>query len=116
VGYKKHSRDYIMLPNHSIEEIIRRFSLLTPLSPDHAELYCIALWKGYRVISERKEIMKRIIEQQANIKRTHKKIFALLTQCIADIQKTVKSSGLKMQDVGSESKNTRQAWILSSMI
>jgi hypothetical protein len=60
--------------------------------------------------------MKRIVEQQANIKRTRKRIFALLTQCIADIRKTVTSSGLNMQDVGSESKNTRLAWILASMI
>jgi hypothetical protein len=83
---------------------------------DHVELYCIALRKGYRVYSERKEIMERIVKQQANIKRTRERIFALLTQCIVDIRKTVTSSGLKMQDVGSESRNTRLAWILASMI
>ncbi len=44
--------------------------------------------------------MERIVEQQANIKRTRKRIFTLLTQCIADIRKTVTASGLELLDVG----------------
>ena len=44
--------------------------------------------------------MERIVEQQANIERTRKMIFVLLTQCITDIQKAVAASDLKMQDVG----------------
>jgi hypothetical protein len=44
--------------------------------------------------------MERIVEQQANIERTRKMIFVLLTQCITDIQKTVAASDLKMLDVG----------------
>ena len=44
--------------------------------------------------------MERIVEQQANIERTRKMIFVLLTQCITDIQKAVAASDLKMLDVG----------------
>lgn len=44
--------------------------------------------------------MERIVEQQANIERTRKRIFTLVTQCIADIRKTVAASGLEMLDVG----------------
>ncbi len=44
--------------------------------------------------------MERIVEQQANIERTRKRIFILLTQCIEEIRNTVTSSGLKMLDVG----------------
>jgi len=50
--------------------------------------------------AEREEIMERIVEQQANIDRTRRRIFALLTQCIADIRKTVTASGLELLDVG----------------
>jgi hypothetical protein len=48
--------------------------------------------------------------------RTRERIFNLLTQCIEDIEKTVTVSGLKMRDVGSESRNSKQAWILASLI
>jgi hypothetical protein len=65
---------------------------------------------------ERGGIMKTLVGQQANIERTRKRIFNLLTQCIKDIEMTVTVSGLKMRDVGSESINSRQAWILASMI
>ena len=65
--------------------------------------------------AEREEIMERIVEQQANIERTQKRIFKLLTQCIKDIRKTVTASGLSIKDVRSESKNSIQAWILASM-
>jgi hypothetical protein len=51
-------------------------------------------------LGEREGIMERIVEQQANIKRTQKRIFALFTQCIVDIRKTVTASGLEMLDVG----------------
>ena len=44
--------------------------------------------------------MENIVEQQANIKCTRKRIFALLTQCVEDIRKTVTASGLEMLDVG----------------
>ena len=44
--------------------------------------------------------MERIVEQQANIDRTRKRIFSLLTQCISDIRKTVTAAGLEMLDVG----------------
>ena len=50
--------------------------------------------------AEREEIMEPIVEQRANIKRTRKRIFTLLTQCIADIRKTVTASGLELLDVG----------------
>ncbi len=60
--------------------------------------------------------MKTLVGQEANIKRTRMRIFNLLTQCIKDIEKTVTVSGLKMRDVGSESRNSRQAWILASLI
>ncbi len=50
--------------------------------------------------AEREEIMERIVEQQANIDRTRRRIFTLLTQCIADIRKTVTASGLELLDVG----------------
>ena len=60
--------------------------------------------------------MGRIVEKQANIMRTRERIFNLLTQCIEDIEKTVTVSGLKMRDVGSESRNSKQAWILASLI
>jgi hypothetical protein len=46
------------------------------------------------------EIMERIVEQHANIERTRKRIFTLLTQCIVDIRETVSASGLDMLDVG----------------
>lgn len=77
----------------------------------------LRLERGIMPIGEREEIMESIIgDQQANIKCTQDRIFVLLTQCIADIQKTVAVSGLNMQDVEPEPKNSRQAWILSSMI
>jgi hypothetical protein len=43
--------------------------------------------------------MGSLIEQQANIKQTRNMIFDQITRCIADIQNTVASSGLKMRDV-----------------
>ena len=63
---------------------------------------CIVLRCGKGIVSTAKErkIMERIVEQQANIKRTRKRIFTLLTQCIADIRMTVTASGLEMLDVG----------------
>lgn len=44
--------------------------------------------------------MERIVEQQANIDRTRKRVVALLTRCIVEIRSTVAASGLHMQDVG----------------
>ncbi len=35
-----------------------------------------------------------------NVERTKIKIFNLLTQCIKDIDNTIKTSGLTMRDVG----------------
>lgn len=67
-------------------------------------------------VGEREGIMECICKQQANIESTRERIYVLLTQCIADIRKTVASSGLEMQDIGSETKNSRLAWIISSMI
>jgi hypothetical protein len=68
------------------------------------------------LIREREEIMECIVEQNANIERTQQRIFDLLTQCIEDIRKTVTASGLKIEDMGQDSRNSRQAWILSSMV
>jgi hypothetical protein len=60
--------------------------------------------------------MERIVEQNANIEQTQERIFDLLTQCIKDIRKTVTESGLKIEDMGTDTRNSRQAWILSSMV
>ena len=97
----------------NIEEIK---SLHTSFTQVHTELYCIALWKGYRIYGEREEVMERIVDQKANRERTQNRIFKLLTKCIKDIEKTVTMSGLKIEDVRSEKKNSRQAWILASMV
>jgi hypothetical protein len=43
--------------------------------------------------------MRSFIDRQANIEETRNMIFDLITRCIADIQNTVASSGLKMRDV-----------------
>jgi hypothetical protein len=60
--------------------------------------------------------MECIVDQTANIERTRKRIFDLLTQCIEDIRKTIAASGLKVEDIGSDSRNSRQVWILSSIV
>jgi hypothetical protein len=39
-------------------------------------------------------------ENKLNVERAKIKIFKLLTQCIQDIDDTVKTSGLTMRDVG----------------
>ncbi len=44
--------------------------------------------------------MNRIIKQQANIEHARERVFDLITQCIADIQKIVESSDLNMHDIG----------------
>jgi len=79
---------------------------------------CVALSLEQRMVlmGEREEIMESISEKQANIEFTQERIFVLLTRCIADVQKTVAESGLKMQDIESEPKNSRQAWIISSIV
>ena len=50
-------------------------------------------------IADSEEVTERIVEQQANIEHMRKRIFSLLTQCIADIRKTVTASGLELLDV-----------------
>jgi hypothetical protein len=72
-------------------------------------------WRDIESRAEREEIMECIGERQANIERTQRRMFKLLTQCIKDIRKTVTASGLTIKDVRSESKNSTQAWILASI-
>jgi hypothetical protein len=60
--------------------------------------------------------MECIIKQSASIERTQQRIFDLITQCIEDIRKTVTASGLNIEDMVPDSRNSRQAWILSSMV
>jgi len=68
------------------------------------------------LIREREEVMERIVREQAIIERTQERIFILLTQCIADIQNTIDESGINLKDLVSDPRNSRQAWIISSMI
>jgi hypothetical protein len=76
----------------------------------------LRLERGIMLTKEGEEIIDCIIEQNADIKWIQQKIFDMLTQCIEDIQKTITASGLNIEDIGSDPINSRQAWILSSMV